>query len=199
MDIARYLFAVLWLVSFPILLFWIALHPFAAFWRRMGLVATYVILLAACAAVSLVLFHFREPLLAVEYGTHPALWVLAAASYGIAVSLEVRCRKHLKVSTLVGVPELRGGGAEHTLLSEGIYGQMRHPRYVGATLGYVASMFFANYLFLYAAFPVLLVLIHIIVVLEERELVERFGDEYRTYKARVPRYLPRHLPRFRGV
>ena len=150
-------------------------------------------------SVSVVLFRFRGPLLAVEYGTHPTLWFLAAASYGLAVSIELRCRKHLSVSTLVGVPELRGAASEQALLTEGIYGQMRHPRYVGATLGYVASMFFANYLFLYAALPVLLLLIHIIVVLEERELVERFGDEYRTYKAKVPRYVPRSLPRFSGV
>ena len=191
MDVARYLFAVLWLVSFPILLFWIGLHPFAAFWRRMGLAATYVILLAACVSVSVVLFRFRGPLLAVEYGTHPALWFLAAASYALAVSIELRCRKHLSVSTLVGVPELRGAASEQPLLTEGIYGQMRHPRYVGATLGYLASVFFANYLFLYAALPVFLVLLHLIVVFEERELEERFGEQYRSYRESVPRYLPR--------
>jgi protein-S-isoprenylcysteine O-methyltransferase Ste14 len=144
-----------------------------------------------------VLFRFREPLLAVEYGTHPALWVLAAASYGLAVSIELRCRKHLSVSTLVGVPELRGAASEQVLLTEGIYGQMRHPRYVGATLGYLASVFFANYLFLYAALPVFLTLLHLIVVLEERELEERFGEQYRVYRASVPRYLPGRLPRFR--
>jgi hypothetical protein len=191
MDVARYLFAALWLVTFPVLLFWIGLHPLAAFWRRMGLAATYVVLLSACVAVSVVLFRFREPLLAVEYGTHPALWFLAAASYGLGVSVEVRCRKHLKVSTLVGVPELRGTASEQTLLTEGIYGRMRHPRYVGATLGYLASAFFANYLFLYAALPVFLLLLHLTVVLEERELEERFGERYRAYKASVPRYLPR--------
>jgi protein-S-isoprenylcysteine O-methyltransferase Ste14 len=196
MDVARYLFAVLWLVSYPILLFWIGLHPFASFWRRMGLAATYVILLAACVSVSVVLFRFRGPLLSVEYGTHPALWFLAAGSYGLAVSVELRCRKHLKLSTLVGVPELRGTTSEQTLLSQGIYGQMRHPRYVGAALGYLASVFFANYLILYAALPVFLVLLHLIVVLEERELEERFGEEYRVYRASVPRYLPRSLQRY---
>ena len=191
MDVARYLFAALWLVTFPVLLFWIGLHPFAAFWRRMGLAATYVILLAACVSVSVVLFRFRGPLLAVEYGTHPVLWALAAASYGLGVSIELRCRKHLKLSTLVGVPELRGAASEQNLLTGGIYGQMRHPRYVGATLGYLASAFFANYLFLYAALPVFLALLHVTVVLEERELEERFGEPYRAYKATVPRYLPR--------
>jgi protein-S-isoprenylcysteine O-methyltransferase Ste14 len=69
-------------------------------------------------------------------------------------------------------------------------------RYVGAALGYLASVFFANYLILYAALPVFLVLLHLIVVLEERELEERFGEEYRVYRASVPRYLPRSLQRY---
>jgi protein-S-isoprenylcysteine O-methyltransferase Ste14 len=33
--------------------------------------------------------------------------------------------------------------------------------------------------------------IHLVVILEERELVDRFGDAYRKYAARVPRYFPR--------
>jgi protein-S-isoprenylcysteine O-methyltransferase Ste14 len=32
--------------------------------------------------------------------------------------------------------------------------------------------------------------LHAIVLLEERELVERFGQEYRDYALRVPRYIP---------
>ena len=31
----------------------------------------------------------------------------------------------------------------------------------------------------------------LIVRLEERELVERFGDEYETYRERVPMFVPR--------
>lgn len=191
LDQVRYVFALIWLVSFPILLFWIALHPFVAFWRRMGLATTYIILVAGCVGAGALLFSVRGPLLAVEFGTGPWMWVLTAAAYAVSVAFEGRARRHLRMGTLVGVPELRGDAARETLLTQGIYGSVRHPRYVGATFGYVASAFFANYLFLWAALPLLLLLLHTVVLLEERELEARFGDAWREYAARVPRYVPR--------
>lgn len=191
LDQVRYGFALLWLISFPVLLFWVALHPFVAFWRRMGLAATYTILVAGCVGLGAILFALRGPLLAAELGTGPALWVLTAAAYAVSAAFESQARRHLRMGTLVGVPELRGASAPEALLTTGIYGRVRHPRYVGATFGYVASAFFANYLFLWAALPVFLLLLHTVVLLEERELEERFGDAWRDYAARVPRYVPR--------
>ena len=191
LDQVRYGFALLWLVAFPVLLFWIALHPFVAFWRRMGLAATYAILVAGCAAVGALLFMLRRPLLAVEFGTGPVLWALTALTYAASLTVETHARKHLGMATLVGIPELRGRGSHDALLTQGIYGRVRHPRYLGAALGYVASAFLANYLFLWAALPAFLLLLHTVVLLEERELEERFGEAYRSYAARVPRYFPR--------
>ena len=191
LDQVRYVFALLWLISFPILLFWIALHPWVAFWRRMGMAATYTILVAGCLAVSAVLFAARGPLLAVEFGTGPLLWTLAAASYALSLAVETRARRHLKVSTLVGVPELRGSAGADVLLTAGIYARIRHPRYVGATFGYLASVFLANYLVLWAMLPLFLLTLHTVVLLEERELEERFGEAWQAYARQVPRYLPR--------
>jgi protein-S-isoprenylcysteine O-methyltransferase Ste14 len=192
LDQVRHVFALLWLVSLlPLLLFWIALHPFVAFWRRMGLGATYTILVAGAIGMGAILFALRRPLLAVEFGTGPLLWALTAAAYAVSVAFESQARRHLGMGTLVGVPELRGTSAPEALLTEGIYGKVRHPRYAGAVFGYVASAFFANYLFLWAALPAFLLLLHTVVLLEERELEERFGDAWRAYAARVPRYVPR--------
>lgn len=173
------------------MLFWIALHALVAFWRRMGMAATYVVLLSGVAGAGVILFTLRRPLLAVEFGTGPVLWALAALAWAGALAFETRARKHLRIATLVGVPELRGDAAPDALLTDGIYGRVRHPRYLGAALGYVASAFLANYLLLYAALPAFLLLLHTVVLLEEKELTERFGETYREYARRVPRYLPR--------
>ena len=190
-DQVRWVFAVLWLVSFPVLLFWVVLHSFVGFWRRMGATVTYVVLLAGCVGLGAVLFAWRGRILAVEFGVHPVLVGLAAVLTGISAAVDVRARRHLKARTLVGLPELRGESDPEALLDDGIYGRIRHPRYVGAALGYVASACLANYLFLWGAAPLFLLLVHTIVLLEERELVARFGAAYADYMARVPRYLPR--------
>ena len=187
----RYVLALIWLLALPVFLFWIGLHPFVRFWRRMGLAATYLLLLAGCAAVSLLLFAWRDALLAVEFGTHPALWAATAVLYLAAAAVEVQARRHLRPRILVGVPELKGEAGPTDLLDQGIYARIRHPRYVGITLGYLSSACLANYLFLWAAVPVLLLAIHTIVLMEERELVLRFGDAYVEYMRAVPRYLPR--------
>jgi protein-S-isoprenylcysteine O-methyltransferase Ste14 len=56
------------------------------------------------------------------------------------------------------------------------------------TLGYAL---FSNWLGALVVGLATLPLLHAIVLLEERELSERFGEEYERYRARVPRYLPR--------
>ena len=51
-------------------------------------------------------------------------------------------------------------------------------------------MAFANYSGAWALYALMFPAIHLVVLLEERELGERFGAEYEDYRRRVPRYLP---------
>lgn len=49
---------------------------------------------------------------------------------------------------------------------------------------------FANYLGAYVVAALTAPTIHLIVLLEEKELKARFGAEYEEYMATVPRYVP---------
>ena len=56
-------------------------------------------------------------------------------------------------------------------------------------LSMLAVALFTNYLALYVLFPLVVVALYIITVLEERELLERLGTAYEQYRKRFPRFL----------
>jgi protein-S-isoprenylcysteine O-methyltransferase Ste14 len=77
------------------------------------------------------------------------------------------------------------------LVTEGIYARIRHPRYLSVLLGLVGLALMANYFGIYVVVAAFVPGLYAIIILEERELVERFGDAYRDYCKRVPRLIPR--------
>jgi protein-S-isoprenylcysteine O-methyltransferase Ste14 len=112
--------------------------------------------------------------------------VLAACAAFIAF----KRRKHLTMAILAGLPELEEGGKGGSLLTEGPYSVVRNPRYIEMVFGVFAYAAFSNYVGPYVLALVSIPLIHMIVILEERELRDRFGPEYDAYLASVPRYWP---------
>jgi protein-S-isoprenylcysteine O-methyltransferase Ste14 len=128
----------------------------------------------------------------VDFGTKWGLVAIAFLLYGGVTWLELQYWKHLSLATLVGIPELSPTGEQNgRLLKEGIYHVVRHPRYLSMGIGVLANALFVNYAGLYLLTLLLLPLGYLMIVLEERELVERFGEEYRTYQRDVPRLIPR--------
>ncbi len=80
---------------------------------------------------------------------------------------------------------------EHTLVTHGPYRWVRHPFYdVGFIWGLSLALLTANWLFALlglSAFAMMVIRTRI----EEEKLIERFGDEYRSYMERTGRFLPR--------
>ena len=75
------------------------------------------------------------------------------------------------------------------LATDGIYRYLRNPMYVGAIamlLGIAAAL--ASDWIAILVIPTALTLHYGVVLREERYLETKFGDDYRAYKARVPRY-----------
>ena len=191
MNIARYIVALLVSTTFlPGVSFWFLIHPFIGFWRRQGPKITYTVVTAILLAVATVLVLVRDVLLETEYGTNYVLVALAGVFYLIAAAIEIQCRKHLKFRTLVGMPELVPEPATGKLITAGIYGRVRHPRYVSIFFGVVAVALFSNYLATYVVAGAMVPVLYALTFFEERELRDRFGEEYVEYSRRVPRFMP---------
>ena len=70
---------------------------------------------------------------------------------------------------------------------------VRHPRYLSAGLGLIGHGLFCNNVGLYVLLLLLVPVGWLTVTLEERELVDRFGEAYRQYQREVPPLIPRRL------
>jgi len=196
MDSVRYFLALITLLGLvPGLLLWFFIHPFVGFWRRLGPVWTYALLSLPVAALMVGVFRARGALLEREYGTQVVPVGLGVTCLIFAAMVAQKRRRHLTFCVLAGIPELSSKPRSQKLLTEGIYGKIRHPRYVELMLWLLGYASIANYLALYVAVPVSLAALYLIVVLEERELHDRFGSEYEEYCHAVPRFIPRPAPR----
>jgi protein-S-isoprenylcysteine O-methyltransferase Ste14 len=193
LDHLRYFLGVYCAILAPVgVVFWFVIHPWARWWRRLGPTRTYLIVIPPLVVCGVLLFRVRVWLLGANLGTNWILIGIAIVLTGVTLWLEPQYWKHLNIATLVGVPEL-APTAQRTgkLLQEGVYGVVRHPRYVIAGIGMLASVLFVNYLGLYLLMLIVVPAGLVMVAFEERELVGRFGEDYRRYQREVPRFIPR--------
>lgn len=163
-------------------------------WRRMGIVWSYLCFLSLMALLSWTIWQWRDGLLRIEFGIYPELIALSVLNMGLAIYIAAQRKKQFTVGAVIGIPELSSPNQPRVLVTEGIYSKVRNPRYLETLLWISGLAFFANYLAVYLALLAGLPLLHLIILLEERELYHTFGEEYLVYCKRVPRYLPRHFP-----
>lgn len=178
-------------VAFPAAMsMWFVIHPLAGFWRRRGPAVTYGVVVTVALVIGTTVYRFREPILRLEFGFAWPLVLLAMVCFAGGIALEVRYRRQISIATLLGLPEV-SGDRPNVLLNRGIYARIRHPRYLGLLCEISGSAFLANYLAAYVVAVATIPVLYLTVLLEERELLRRFGDEYREYMQQVPRFIPR--------
>ena len=87
-----------------------------------------------------------------------------------------------------GVPRGKSFVNTTKVVDTGIYAVVRHPQYLGGILAiFVATpLLYYHWLFVVLAVPAIIIL-YFSTDSEERNLIERFGDDYRDYMKRVPK------------
>jgi protein-S-isoprenylcysteine O-methyltransferase Ste14 len=192
-DRVRYLLGVLNVIVLPPgLLFWLVIHPWARRWRRLGPTRTYLIVLPPLVALGALLFRVRGRLLGADLGRNWSLISIALVLYGVTTWLELQYWRHLSIPTLIGIPEVSPAGRRSgKLLKDGVYRAVRHPRYLSAGIGVVGNALVINHVGMYGLILLLFPLGFVMLRFEERELANRFGEEYRQYQREVPQLIPR--------
>jgi len=192
MDGVRYVIAFVMVFLIPLsIIFWFIVHPFIRFWRRLGAVRTYGIVMGLLAAVAAGISLAVHRLLATEYGTDHALMALGVAILIAAGWMRSAIQKRLKNWILFGLPELEPERHPAALITEGPHGVIRHPRYVQFLLALIGWSLITNYLAVYVLCALAVPALALVAFLEERELRQRFGAEWDAYARQVPMLIPR--------
>lgn len=179
---------------FPIPFFWFLVHPAIGFWRRVG-TRPYLIALPVWGGLGMLLVAEPQWVFAGRVPRSAWMWAVGAGLFFFGIWLEIQRRRTFSHQVLLGVPELNPGHSAGTLIRSGVYGYVRHPRYLVCmmTLFAFAALTGSAGYFSLAFLSVLLY--QVVAPLEERELRARFGKAYEDYARDVPRFLPRLVRR----
>ncbi|HEY1113324.1 MAG TPA: isoprenylcysteine carboxylmethyltransferase family protein [Chitinophagaceae bacterium] len=161
--------------------------------QRLGRLAVhyrlFYTLFAFVTLVVVLLYQVRmaSPLL---YTGFPALKIIGGLITLAGLSLMLFCiRKYfMSLSGLRTLVEPEKAGAE--LMITDIHQYVRHPLYLGTFMFIWGLSIVLPYLSLVIANLIITIYTLIGINLEEKKLVELFGDSYRLYKQKVPRILP---------
>lgn len=192
MDTARYVLGVMLIVGLPpAIVFWLLIHPLVGFWRRIRPGVAYSALAVACGLLGAFVFRYRGGWMGADLGTSPALICCGVILYGFSAWLSVLTRRDLTLRIFAGLPELSPPDPGDVLLQEGVFGRIRHPRYVSVIIGTAGFAMFVNYVGAYLTVLGSIPALFLVIVFEERELAARFGAAYEEYRSRVPAMVPK--------
>ena len=90
-----------------------------------------------------------------------------------------------------GWRELHRARKENRLITDQLYGLVRHPQYTGLFIAiFGEGVVHWPTIFSVVLFPIIVLAYFLLARSEERKVVELFGDGYITYRKRVPMFFP---------
>lgn len=188
-DAVAFLVILFW----PIIpLWWIPVHGANKIVKKIGLFM-YPIIGASWMLIAYPLYVNREFLLECRIDFAISIRAVGMLCVCVGLFLQFWALKALNFKVITGIPEIFER-VRVKLTIQGPFSYIRHPTYVSHTLFLIGIFLLTGILM--TGFVVLIdffIVNLIIIPLEESELLQRFGDEYRSYMKSVPRYIPRLL------
>ncbi len=190
-----------WLLSVgysSIPLFWFAIHPFAQTWRRHHW-SPYRALLPIWAFVIAAEIWITWPWRGLRLYSSPYMWLAALPFFFLAWRTYRRIFTEFGGRNLSGAAGIMNDAGSGSLIITGMHARMRHPIYVAHLCNFAGLTIGSGRTVNFALLAISLIVTYpLMIVLEERELVNRFGASYREYKETVPVFLipfSRNAPR----
>jgi protein-S-isoprenylcysteine O-methyltransferase Ste14 len=178
-------------------LFWIPVHGFPKFFRRLD-VLTYVVPLVLWLPLAYFSISYKDVLLGFRIDLPLMVKIAGLFFFGAGTILHLWTGELLGIKGLIGLPEI-SWRAKSRLVMKGPFSVVRHPTYLAHTLLF-AGVFLSTGVVTVGIVTLLdfVVMNAVVIPLEEGELGSRFGEEYKTYKERVPQFFPRIFRKKRG-
>jgi protein-S-isoprenylcysteine O-methyltransferase Ste14 len=169
--------------------FWLLIHPQAEFWRSRRR-SPYRILLpiwiGMWALVAAITAHWRG----VSLYENRWAWTPAGALFCAGLLLYKLSHSEFSLTQLGGLPEIRPDHGQQRLVTTGIRAHVRHPVYLGHLCEMLAWSLGTGLAVCWALTALAIATGSVMIKLEDKELENRFGEEYRQYRSTVPAVLP---------
>ncbi|HTR67712.1 MAG TPA: isoprenylcysteine carboxylmethyltransferase family protein [Terriglobales bacterium] len=169
--------------------FWLMIHSRAASWRRRS--SPYRILVPAWVVMWIVLGAITAPWRNLVLYSSPWSWIPAVALFAAGFWVYFQARRQFSLRQLGGLPEIVPRHPEQRLVISGIRSRVRHPVYLGHLCELLAWSVGTGLAVCYLLTVLALATGAVMIRHEEAELEQRFGEEYREYRKKVPSLLPR--------
>jgi protein-S-isoprenylcysteine O-methyltransferase Ste14 len=170
--------------------FWLSIHAHVEYWRSRPL-SPYRLLIPLWIGMWVVLGVATAPWRNMLLYSTPWTWVPAAFLLAGGFRIYHRSRAGFSGSQLGGLPEVVAWHRDQRLVTSGIRAHVRHPVYLGHLCAMLAWSVGTGLAVCYGLTAFAVVSGVVMVRLEDKELEQRFGEQYRQYRQKVPAVLPR--------
>jgi len=177
--------------------FWLLIHPRVEFWRSRRQSPYQILLpiwLAMWAIVTAITARWRAVLLYENRWT----WVPAGALFCAGLMLYKCAQNGFSLTQLFGLPEVLPGHNRQHLATTGVRAHIRHPVYLAYLCEMLGLSLGTGLAVCWALTALAIVTGAVMIRTEDKELENRFGEEFRQYRSTVPAVLPRTRQKYKS-
>jgi protein-S-isoprenylcysteine O-methyltransferase Ste14 len=185
------LFALITIMFWPVIpLFWIPVHFATTFFKKLGLL-TYLMPMITCMPLAYLIYQHKFLILNFKVQLPILLNIAGVVLFSLGLIIHVWTARLLGLWALIGLPEI-SIIIKKELVTGGPFSVVRHPTYLAHTLMFCGVFLITEVIAVGIIAIVDFTIINSIIIrMEEKELLSRFGEDYASYKKKVAsRFFP---------